>query len=109
MAIACYVALAMGLALTGTFAELAVLATLGAAALYIAGCAAAWQLRRREVAFSDAPLNFRWLGTAVTIGISSMTALICLASRAEIVGLFAVVGVSASVYLIQTRVRRALA
>ena len=109
MAIACYAALAMGLALTGTFAELAVLATLGSAALYIAGCAAAWQLRRRKVALSDAPLNFRWLGTAVTIGISSMTALICLASRAEIVGLFAVVGVSATVYLIQTRVKRTLA
>jgi len=46
MAIACYAALAMGLALTGTFAELAVLSTLNSAALYIAGCAAAWQLRR---------------------------------------------------------------
>ena len=108
VAIACYAAVAIGLALTGTFAELAVLATLGSAALYIAGCAAAWQLRRRAIALSDAPLNFRWLGTAAAIGIASMITLIGLASRAEMIGLFAIVGVSATAYLIQTRVRRAL-
>jgi len=38
-----------------------------------------------------------------------MTALVCLASRAEIAELLAVVGVSATVYLIQTRVKRTLA
>jgi amino acid transporter len=109
IAITCYATLAIGLALTGTFAELAVLATLGSAALYIAGCAAAWQLSRTAVAFAGAPLNFRWLGIAAAIGISSMLVLILLASRAEMVGLLAVIGISGAVYLIQIRVGRALA
>ena len=61
VAILCYAALAIGLALSGTFAELAVLATLGSAAVYIAGCAAAWRLARRGVARAGVPLNYRWL------------------------------------------------
>ncbi len=101
-----YAALAIGLALSGTFAELAILSTLGTAALYIAVCAAAWRLARRGVADSGPPLNFRYLGAAATTGIASMLGLIALASSAETIGLFAVLGVSAIVYLLQTRVRR---
>ena len=103
IAILCYAALAMGLALTGTFAELAVLSTLATAALYIAGCAGAWRLARNGVAQAGTPLNFRWLGAAMVAGITSMLVLIALASRAEIIGLFAVVGVSTIVYLVQAR------
>jgi amino acid transporter len=69
--IICYAAIAIGLAITGTFAELAVLATLTSAMLYILGCGAAE---------TGAPLNFRWLRTAMVIGIGSMLALITLAS-----------------------------
>jgi amino acid transporter len=103
IAILCYAALAIGLALTGTFAELAVLSTLASAALYIGGCAAAWQLARRNVALAGTPLNFRWLRVAVAMGIVSMLVLICLASRDEIIGLVALLGASAVVYLLQTR------
>jgi amino acid transporter len=103
IAILCYAALAIGLALTGTFAELAVLSTLASAALYIGGCAAAWQLARRNVALAGTPLNFRWLRVAVVMGIVSMLVLICLASREEIIGLVALLGASAVVYLLQTR------
>ena len=106
IAIMCYAALAIGFALTGTFAELAVLAALGSSALYIAGCAAAWQLARRGVAYSDKPLKFRWLGTAAAVGISSMMLMIALASHEEITGLLTVLGVSAGVYVLQTRLRR---
>jgi len=110
IAILCYAALAIVLALTGTFVELAVLATLGAAALYIAGCAAAWRLARRGVALAGAPLNFRWLRAAMVIGISSMAILIALASRAEIIGLAAFLAGSAAVYWLSTRgLRRAQA
>lgn len=107
VAILCYAALAMCLALTGTFAELAVLATLGSAALYIAGCLAAWRLAQRGVALAGAPLNFRWLRTAMLIGITSMTVLIALASRAEIIGLAAVLAGSACVFLLSRRALRA--
>jgi amino acid transporter len=104
IAILSYATLAIALALTGTFAELAVLSALAIAALYIAGCAAAWVLARRGVALAGTPLEFRFLGAATVIGISSMLALIALGSRHEIIGLVTLIGLSAVVYLVQTRV-----
>jgi APA family basic amino acid/polyamine antiporter len=101
--IICYAAIAIGLGITGTFAELAVLATLASAVLYILGCGAAWQLARRGVAEAGAPLNFRWLGAAMVVGIGSMLALITLASSEEIIGLLALIGVCVAVYLLQAR------
>ena len=98
MAILCYAVIAIGLALSGTFAELAVLSTLATAVLYIGGCMAAWRLAHRGVALVGAPLNFRWLGAAMAIGVTSMLILIALASRAEIIGLVAVIGLSAVIY-----------
>jgi len=105
VAILFYAALTTVFALTGTFAELAVLSTLAVAAVYIAGCAAAWRLALRGVALAGAPLRFRWLGIAMVTGIASMLAMIGLGSRTEIVGLVALVAVSALVYLVQTRAR----
>jgi APA family basic amino acid/polyamine antiporter len=107
VAILCYAALAIGLALTGSFAELAVLSTLAGAALYIAGCVAAWRLARRGVALAGPPLNFRWLGAAMIVGVGSMLILIALASRAEVIGLVAVIGISAVIYLLLVRSRLA--
>jgi len=102
VAILCYATLGAALALTGTFAELAVLSMLATAALYIAGCAAAWRLKRRGVAEAGAPLNFRWMGAAAVVGIGCMMALIAAASRAEILGLLAIVGLSAAICQGQT-------
>ncbi|HEX4151417.1 MAG TPA: amino acid permease [Steroidobacteraceae bacterium] len=106
VAILCYSGLALVLALTGTFVELAVLSALASAAFYIAGCAAAWRLARRGVAQSGTPLNFRWLTMAMIVAIVSMLALIALASHDEIVGLLALIGASIAVYLVQIRVAR---
>ena len=102
-AIICYATLAVVFALTGTFAELAVLSALASAAFYIAGCAAAWKLVRQGVAQAGTPLNCRWLGTAMVVGVGSMLLLIALASRAEVLGLFVLIGTSTIVYLIQVR------
>jgi APA family basic amino acid/polyamine antiporter len=104
IAILCYATLALVLALTGSFAELAVLATLGAAVLYGVGSAAAWQLARRGIAQAGAPLNFRWLGAAMAVAATTMLVFIALASRAEILGLLAVIGVSGTIYLVQSRI-----
>ncbi|HEY2402462.1 MAG TPA: APC family permease [Steroidobacteraceae bacterium] len=104
VAILCYSTIAIVLALTGSFAELVVLSTLAIAALYSAGCAASWTLARRGVALSGTPLNFRFLGSAAVIGISSMLALIALGSRQEIIGLATLIGVSILLYLIQARI-----
>lgn len=106
VAIIGYATLASVLALTGTFAELAVLSALSTAALYIIGCAAAWQLMRRGVALAGEALNFRWLGLAAIIGVSSMLIVIALAARAEIIGLTVLVGLSAAIYVLQTRTAR---
>ena len=103
VAILCYAMLAIGLAVTASFAQLAVLATLASAGLYIACCAAAWTLARRGVAQAGEPLNFRWLGAAMVIGITSMLALIGLASRAEATGLLVLIGLSVAVFLVQNR------
>ncbi len=103
VAILGYAALVIGLAWTGTFVELAVLSTLAVAPLYVAGCVAAWLLSRRGVAEAGVPLGSRWLGAATATGVASMLVLVVLASRAEIVGLLAVIGVSTALYLLRTR------
>jgi basic amino acid/polyamine antiporter, APA family len=103
VSIICYAVLAMGLAISGTFAELAVLATLTSAALYVLVCGAALQLARRGVAEAGQPLNFKWLPTAVVIGIGSMLGAIALASQEEIIGLLALIAVCVVVYWLQTR------
>jgi basic amino acid/polyamine antiporter, APA family len=106
VAILIYSALAIGLAVSGTFAELAVLSTLGSAAVYIFGCAAAWRLARHDVALGGTPLNFRWLGAAMATGIGSMLVLIALAARSEILGLAGVAAGSALIYAVMGRQRR---
>lgn len=103
VAILSYAALVIALALTGTFAELAVLGTLAVAPIYILGCLGAWRLARRGVALAGAPLNFRWLGGAATAGIAAMLATIALATWVEILGLLALIGGSIAVYLLQVR------
>lgn len=104
VAILSYAALAMILALTGSFAELAVLATMATSGLYAVGCIATWLLTRRGVALAGEPLNFRWLGAAAVMGVGSMLLLIGLGSRSEIMGVAVLIGVSALVYLVQTRI-----
>jgi APA family basic amino acid/polyamine antiporter len=103
VAIICHALIAIGLAISGTFAELAVLATLASAALYIMICAAAWQLARRAVADVGEPLNFKWLPAAALLGIGSMLGAIALASADEILGLCALIGIVLVIYWLQTR------
>jgi amino acid transporter len=103
VAILCHALIAIVLALTGTFAELAVLSTLAVAPLYMGGSVAAWLLAKRGVAEGGAPLSFRWLGTAMTVAAISMLVLIALASRAEITGLAVVMTASVVAYLLLRR------
>ncbi len=106
VAILIYSALAIVLAVSGTFAELAVLSTLGSAAIYIFACAAAWKLARQHVALGGTPLNFRWLGATMATGIGSMLVLIALAARSEIFGLAGVTAGSALIYAVIRRQRK---
>ena len=102
--IICYGAIAIALALSGSFADLAASAALSLALLYIAACLASWQLARRGVARAGTPLGFRWMGVATAIGVGSMLAVMALASRTEILGLLVLTGLSLLGYLVQTRV-----
>jgi amino acid transporter len=107
VAILSYASLAVLLALTGTFAELAVLATLSSAAVYAGGSAAAWLLARRGVALAGTPLRFPYLGAAATLAIASMLVVVALAAREEILALAALGALSALVYLLQSHVAQA--
>jgi hypothetical protein len=105
-----YAALAAGLALSGTFTELAVLSALAIAPLYIGGCAAAWTLARRRVAQAGEPLGFPLLGAAALVGAAGMIGMIALASRVEIAGLVGLLVVCAASYLpLSRRIARARA
>lgn len=92
------------IALSGTFAELAVLATLGSAAIYITGCLAVWRLARgnpSDVTSANAP-SAR-LRAAVILGISGMSFTIALASPAEIGGLAGLIAMIVVGYRITKR------
>jgi basic amino acid/polyamine antiporter, APA family len=106
VAIIVYAAIAMILALSGTFAELAVLATLTTTVVYLLACTAAWLLARRNVALAGAPLNFPFLGIAAFAGIATMVIAIGLAAREEIIGLAALLSLSAVVFWLTERWQR---
>jgi amino acid transporter len=101
VAILVYAVLAAGLALTGTFAELAVLSTLATVALYVGGCAAAWLLARRGVARAGEPLGLPLLGGIAAFGVAAMLAMVALASWAEIASLLVAVGLASLTYLLR--------
>ena len=103
VAIIIYGAASIVLALWGSFAQLAAPAALALATLYIAACCAAWQLARRGVARAGTPLRFRWLGAAAIFGAVSMSTVLFLAPRIELLKLLVLPGVSLLVYLVQTR------
>jgi len=103
IAITCYAALIAALSISGTFAELAVLSTLAVAIVYMLGSVAAWRLRRRNFAEAGPPLNFRYLTAARAIAIASMTMMIALATRAEILGLVSVTAASVLIWFILSR------
>ncbi len=107
-AIACYGLVEIALALSGKFADLAEPAALTMGALYIAACVAAWELDRRDVreASGGPPRRFRGLGLAVLIGSVSMLVVIIVAPNIQILGLFALTGAAALLYLVKGLARR---
>ncbi len=98
VAILVHAGIAAGLALSGSFTGLVVASALNTAGLYFLGCAAAWVLHRRGTAASGTPVSFAVLPAAAACGMAAMVALVCLAKRDEILGLVAVIVVSAAFY-----------
>ena len=105
VAIATYAVAAIALALSNGFAELAVLSALAITPVYVFGCTAAVALARRRVALAGDPLEVRALGLVAAIGIGGMALMVALASRAEILGLAAVIAASLVAYAWRRRSR----
>jgi amino acid transporter len=104
-AILLHAAVAIALAVTGTFEQLAVLSVLSTCALYMAGCACVWRLRKRDVALAGTPLKLPALGLWVVLGIGSMGVVIALARWDEIGGLIAAIALSWLLYAVTAKAR----
>jgi amino acid transporter len=98
IAIWVHTSIAAVFALSGSFSGLVVASTLNTAGLYFLGCAAAWVLHRRGTRSLGPPISLAFLPAASAIGMASMVALVCVAERAEILGLLAVIAVSIGLY-----------
>lgn len=94
--------LALFLAATGTFENLAILSTLATAGIYFLACAAALSLRRRGISISAKPLAFRLLAPAAWAGMASMVLLIVIGKTSDIAG-FVIVTVGSLVLYMAMR------
>ncbi len=98
VAIMVHVAIAAGLALSGSFTGLVVASTLNTAGLYFLGCGAAWVLHRRGTRMAGEPVDFAMLPIAALAGMIAMVALVCVAPWDEIAGFAAVIAASLALY-----------
>jgi basic amino acid/polyamine antiporter, APA family len=116
VAIIVQVVLVIGLATTGTFEQLAVLANVAALAVYAACCVAVLVLRRREAAQGGTAANadrdaagaFRApLGGAVPVlALAAIGWLFTSLTRSEWLSLFAIAVIAAVIYVASARARR---
>ncbi len=96
VAIIVHAALAITLAVSGTFEALAILSGLATTGIYIMICASAWRLHVRGVAtMGEAAVRYAALPYAATVGILAMLAIIAFGAARDILGLAVVVAVSA--------------
>jgi amino acid transporter len=93
-AVAAHLTLAAVLAISGAFAELAVLSSLAVAAVYIIGCVSAVVLQRRNVARAGEPLRLVGLELAAGVGVLGMIWITLQAEPAEALALGGAVLVS---------------
>jgi amino acid transporter len=98
-------ALVVVLAVSGAFAELAVLSTLVTLIAYIGGCVAAVVLQRRGVADEGAPLNFAFTPAAAAVGVVSMVWIAAQGTWQEVLAVLAALGAASLVYLVSRRRR----
>ena len=106
-AIVVHALIAIALAITGTFEQLAVLSVLAGCLLYVGACLAAWRLDRRGVALLGPALKLRGLTLWTALGTVGMLVIIALARPIEIAALVGSVVVSAALYWIVRSVRPA--
>lgn len=104
-AILVHALIAIALAVTGTFEQLAVLSVLAGCVLYIGACLAAWTLYRRGVALAGAPLKLPAIAFWAVLGVVGMVISIALAKPIEIAWLAGSIAVSVGLYFLTSRAR----
>jgi amino acid transporter len=105
-AILVHAGLVTTLAITGAFAELAILSTLVTLLAYIGGCLAAVALQRRGIATVGAPLNFKATPAAAAIGMITMVWIIAQGTWQECLAVLVAVALASLVYLSSSGHRR---
>jgi APA family basic amino acid/polyamine antiporter len=105
-AIASYVTIAFLLAVTGTFLSLVVLSALAVVGIYSLVCAAAFVLRKRNVAVAGPPLNFAALPAAAALGLLGMLGMLLAARWRDVAGLAGMIVASWLLYLAMRARRR---
>jgi amino acid transporter len=98
-----HAAIAATLAVSGSFALLAVMSALIAMVVYIIGCGAAVKLRRDGVALAGPPVIIPALQFCAIIGVAAMVWVMAQATRAEATGIAALIGGVSLVYLLRRR------
>ncbi len=102
VAILLHAGVGLGLAVSGSFVELAILSSLATVLVYIVGCAAAVRLQRRAAAQAGPPLKVRGLEAAAVIGILSMAWIAFHAAAAEALGCVAAIALATVWYVLAT-------
>lgn len=102
-----HAAIAATLAISGSFALLAVMSALIAMVVYIIGCAAAVKLRADSVALAGPPVTIPGLRLCAAAGIAAMACVMAQSTGAEALGIAALIAGASLIFLL--RRRRALA
>jgi amino acid transporter len=105
-AIVSYVVIGFLLAATGSFLRLVVLSTLAVVGIYSLVCAAAFVLRKRNVAVAGPPLNFAFLPAAAALGLLGMLGMLLAARWQDAAGLAAVIAASLLLFAAMRATRR---
>lgn len=90
--------IAASLAISGSFTALAIAATLIVIIVYVAGCAAAVVLRRRNVALAGPPVRIPALTALAVSGSAAMLWVGAQSTRAEAIGIAILIGVTSLIY-----------
>jgi amino acid transporter len=98
-----HASIASGLAVSGSFAALAILATLFSVLLFIIAAAAAVKLRKENVALAGTPVRIPGLYAFAVLGIAAMLWLGAQSSREEAIGIAISLAVISLVYRFRRR------
>jgi len=108
VAVLVHAAIALVLALNGEFATLALVSGGAVGVLYLLICIASWQLQRTQSRGVEAPLTLAGGPLIPLLGIVAMLVILVSLSQSEWLAIAVALGLSQLVYLIRTRLPRAL-